>query len=554
MFIFNIFYPLYIYQAIQENKDFSLVVKYIFFSLSAIFVVDAFNNYYNSYKKPIYDIRILKRVNEDIFNKRTDLDINTYEDQEFYEKLNQTVQNVNNIFLEMQNSFLSCIFDALYLILTIGLMVNIDLSIGFFVAIPVVVSFGLGVKLNKNQYDLRMDLLNEDRKLNYVKNIFFLKDYSKEIKLTKISNSLMNFLNEAYKNSIYYIRMQGFNIGLKSAMMETLGRYIVYIGALIYISYHVVVSKRINIGQFYFLVFSIITLSWYLTGTVRNILKIGENGLYISQYKEFCDLETNIETSTGIEVSDTDTVIIEFKNVYFKYPSEELYALEDINLKFGNKEKVALVGYNGAGKTTIIKLMLRLYDVTKGEVLLNDHNIKEYDIKSYRNIFGTVFQDYQIYANSFATNISMEDNIDYTKVAEAARNSGIAEKIKGLENKYDTVYSREFDETGVVFSGGEIQKIAIARAFYNKKKISIFDEPSSFLDPYAEKQVFEKMLSNSNDQTTIFVSHRLSSAVLADRIYYIENGKVTEEGIHAHLIESKGKYYEVFQAQAYNYR
>ena len=555
MYIFNIFYPLYIYQAIQENKNFSVIIRYIFFSLLIILVFDAFNNYYNSYKKPIFDMEILKKVNEDIFNKRTNLDINTYENQEFYEKLNQTVHNVSNNFLETQNSFLSCIFDAMYLMLTIGLMVNIDLKIGCFVLIPVVVSFGLGAKLNKNQYDLNMDLLSEDRKLNYVKNTFFLKDYSKEIKLTKIIKPLINFLNSAYDNSISHIHKKGFKIGLKTGLMEILGKYIVNIGALIYISYQVMVSKRINIGEFYFLLFSIITLSWYLTSTVSNVLKIGENGLYINQYREFCDMETNIETSTGLEVKDIDNVCIEFKNVFFRYHNEELYTLEGINLKFYNKEKVALVGYNGAGKTTIIKLMLRLYDVTKGEILLNGHNIKEYDIKSYRNIFGTVFQDFQAYANKLSTNISMEEGSnDYAKVAEAAKKSGIDKKIEGLDNKYDTVYSKEFDDDGVVFSGGEIQKVAIARAFYNTKKISIFDEPSSFLDPYAEKQIFKKMLNNSNNQTTIFVSHRLSAAVLADKIYYIEDGKVLEEGVHANLIESKGKYYEVFHAQACNYQ
>lgn len=554
MYIFNIFYPLYVYQSIQNNKDFSVIAKQIIISMVVILFIDAFTNYYNSYKKPMYDIYVLEKINKDMFSKRVTLDYDTHENLEMNEKLNQVAVNINKTFIETQNSFLTCIFDTVYLIITLNLMVMIDRNIMGFVVLPVIVSFIFGNMVNKKQYHLNMDLLDEERKINYVKNTFYNRESSKEIKLTRISKPLIEFLNTAYNSSMKHIKNKGLLIGIQLGIMETLGRYIIYVGAFIYITYNVIESKKINIGEFYFLLYSIITLSWFMTSTIKNILLLGKNGLYINQYKEFCDLKTNIETTSGIKVQDSEDMVIEFRKVYFKYSNEERYVLEDINLKFSNKERIALVGYNGAGKTTIIKLVLRLYDVTKGEILLNGNNIKDYDIKEYRNIFGTVFQDFQIYEDKLSVNIAMDDEIDNKKIKTAARTAGIEIKIEDLEDQYDTVYSKEFDEKGVIFSGGENQKMAIARAFYNTKRIAIFDEPSSFLDPYAEKQILEKMMNNSNTQTTIFVSHRLSSATLADKVYYIENGKVLEEGSHDNLMQKKGKYYEVFQAQAYSYQ
>ena len=553
MYIFNIFYPLYIYKAIQNNREFPFVLKQIGISMLVILAVDLFTDYYNNCRKPILDLDILKKTTFDLYRKRVQLDYCTHENRELNERINQVAVNLSKTFNETQESFLLCIFDTIYVFITLQMMIAIDKWTMVFVVIPVIISFYVGAKVNKNQYNLLMDLVEEERKLTYVKETFFNRDSAKEIKLTNIGRALTQFLNDAYKKSVDHIKKTGSVIGYQQAIMETLGRYVIYIGAFIYITYSVVVLKTIDLGEFYFLFYSIITLSWFLTGTIRNILLLGKNSLFIEQYKEFWDIETNIETTSGIKVDVDSGIIFEFRNVYFKYFNEDRYVLENVNMTFSEKEKIALVGFNGAGKTTIIKLMLRLYDVTEGEILLNGRNIKEYDISSYRSLFGTVFQDFQIYENKLSTNIAMERDIDEERLVESSKKAGVYERIDALPDQYDTVYSKEFDERGVIFSGGEKQKLAIARAFYNSKRIAIFDEPSSSLDPFSERQIFEKMISNSDGLMTIIVSHRLSSATLADKVYFIEHGRVLEEGSHESLIAKGGKYCEVFKTQASSY-
>jgi ATP-binding cassette subfamily B protein len=350
------------------------------------------------------------------------------------------------------------------------------------------------------------------------------------------------------------VKKYGWNLGLKRTLVETLGRYIVYIGALAYITYNILVTKSFSISDFYFLLFSIITLSWYLNSTIRNLLSINDNCLYIDDYITF--LRKDNEQTNGndlIRTIDLNNITFEFRNVSFSYPGSSEVVLQHVNIIIEKNQKIALVGFNGAGKTTIIKLLMRFYKVTEGEILLNGVNIEKYDLIAYRSIFTSIFQDFQLYAYSIAKNTAMNDAYNNETVNESLRRAEIMEKVSRFENGSETIISKEFDQEGAVFSGGEMQKIALARAFYNDREIAIFDEPSSFLDPYAEKKVLEKMIENSQGKIAIFVSHRLSSATLADNIIYIENGKVCEQGKHGDLMQMQGRYYEIFKLQASNY-
>ena len=222
-------------------------------------------------------------------------------------------------------------------------------------------------------------------------------------------------------------------------------------------------------------------------------------------------------------------------------------------------EKIALVGYNGAGKTTLIKLIMRLYDPSRGEILLDGVNIKDYDVEKYRHSIGTVFQDFKIFGGSVVENVLLDlndgedDSAVTEKVRKALTHSGLWERIQSLPNGLDTQLTTEFAKDGVNLSGGESQKLAIGRVFYKDAGLIILDEPSSALDPIAEYQLNHSMLEATENKTVIFISHRLSTTRLADRIFLLEKGRIAEQGTHEELLARNGRYAAMWRAQAGQY-
>lgn len=210
-------------------------------------------------------------------------------------------------------------------------------------------------------------------------------------------------------------------------------------------------------------------------------------------------------------------------------------------------------GANGAGKTTLIKLMLRLYDATEGEISINGINYKCLDTRSLRNCYSIVLQDYKHFSISIKDNICLGDEMDYDRMHSAIEKSGLSERISKMANGVDTMLDKEIDDSGEILSGGEQQKLAIARMYYQNNGIMILDEPASALDPVAEHDLYERMMALSKDKTVMFVSHRLSSTVMADKIIYFENGSVAEYGSHEELMALNGKYANMFKIQAKNY-
>ena len=232
-----------------------------------------------------------------------------------------------------------------------------------------------------------------------------------------------------------------------------------------------------------------------------------------------------------------------------------LRAVDGLDMTIEKGELYGLIGPNGAGKTTLIKLLMRLYDPTEGEILYNGKNIKEYTVSSIRKHMAAVFQDYRIFACSLAENIAAGPYADTMEpdVNRALHDSTLADKLQSLPQGIQTQLTREFDNCGTQLSGGEQQKVAIARAFYKNADLIILDEPSSALDPIAEYEMYNRMIAACEDCGVIFISHRLSSAVMADRIYLLENGRVAECGTHTELMEKNGRYAEMFKKQAMNY-
>jgi ATP-binding cassette subfamily B protein len=246
---------------------------------------------------------------------------------------------------------------------------------------------------------------------------------------------------------------------------------------------------------------------------------------------------------------------IEFRHVSFVYPGAQRKVLDDVSLTIRPGETLVLVGLNGAGKTTLLKLLTRLYDPTEGEVTLNGKSAKDYRLSSWRALFGSVFQDFKLFSLSVKENVlnRLPRDGDDERVTEALKASGAWQKIETLEHGIESTMTREFDDEGVNLSIGEQQKVSLARIFAEKTPFVVLDEPSSALDPIAEHKMFENMIEATEGRSVIFISHRLSSAVLADRVYMMEDGEIIEEGTHRELMEQNGKYAEMFRLQAKNY-
>ncbi|MBR6392073.1 MAG: ABC transporter ATP-binding protein, partial [Eubacterium sp.] len=282
--------------------------------------------------------------------------------------------------------------------------------------------------------------------------------------------------------------------------------------------------------------------------TVWAVSRFSERAKMIEKYRSFLKTESKVENGEKAAKADKPGEIV-IKNLSFTYPNNDKPTLNNVNLTIKPYEKVALVGYNGAGKTTLTNLLLRLYDADEGGIYIDGENIKAATLESHRNRFSAVFQDFQLYACSLGENVALDASFDDERVSEALKHSGFSKELKN-----DTELLREFDKNGVMLSGGESQKVAIARAFYKNCPYAILDEPSANLDPIAEYNLNQAMMEAAENKTVIFISHRLSTTVNADKIYVMENGTITESGTHKELMEMNGAYAYMFNLQAEKYK
>jgi ATP-binding cassette subfamily B protein len=485
------------------------------------------------------------------------LDLSCYDNPEFYNEFVWSISEANNRVDDAVDSL--CKFGGnMTTILATGTFFIVLDKIGLiFVLFTFVTTLILNIALSKLKYKLDVELKPIQRKRSYINRVFYFNNYAKEIRLNNISNKLKRDFDDANKDIIKtidkYSKKQvilGFlcNYVFNSFILD--GLYMIY---LLFIA---VVKSSLSYGSVISLFNSSSSLKSRLQGIASLIPKFQQNSLYIEKMRTFLDYEPIIRDSEASKPTPKEPTAIELKNVSFSYSNNSGKILKNISLKIKPYEKIALVGYNGAGKTTLTKLLMRLYDVSDGEILLNDVNIKDYKLRDYRSSVGTVFQDYQMFAASIGENVIMDGFGENSRnsVLEALTNSGFSEKLRSMEKGIDTPLTREFDETGVNLSGGEAQKVAIARVFAKQCQTIILDEPSSALDPISEYNLNKTMLEAAKNKTVIFISHRLSSTRMADRIYMLEKGVIIEEGTHDELMELNGKYAEMFNLQAEKYR
>ncbi len=495
---------------------------------------------------------VLKQLNNKIFNKAITLDVECYENPEFYDKY----QRATNVLAWSYFDFVcSCVANIISCIVSLGLVIGTVTTINpmyLLFLLPVVLVFIIETSKSKLVYKRDLEMTTNNRIKAYIQRTVFLKDFSKDMRTSNIFTVLMNRFRAAINSNVEILRSYGLRLFIYSTVSSLFSEFIPIIGTYAFAAYQFVYTSTLTVSGFSVVLSSINAVRESTMNIARSFDSLVSMALYFQNLKEFFDYEPKITSGDKIP---GEFESLEFKNVSFKYPSAEKYALQDISFRINKAETLALVGVNGAGKSTLVKLLLRFYDVTDGEILYNGINIKEYDLNKYRNIFGAVFQDYRNFAISVYENVICHECSDEEKAtAESAlRRSGIWDKISALPKGADTVLTREFDKNGIGLSGGENQKVSAARLFAKDFQFAVLDEPSSALDPIAEYKMYENLIQVTENKTVLYISHRLSSAVLSDRIIVIGGGRVLEEGSHEELMALGGKYNEMFTLQASSY-
>ena len=490
-----------------------------------------------------------------LFEKAASIDLDCYENTSYYNKLVIAREQAEKRMIGVMNS-LSTIISSLFSIgAFITLITSIEPLIILFSFLNVALSFvfnTLAIKIQHKFYNKRMPI---ERKMDYVKRVSSLSEFAKELRIyNKFPELLKNRFNEGQKELILLINKYSKKyikvISLQNIIGQTLNA-----GIIVYLA-HRVLTKAISVGDFIALANGTQQLTSQINILIKAVPEIYEHGIYIESFLEFMDYQPKIKNGDKyIKVHDNTN--IEFKDVYFKYSNTTSEVLKNINFTIKSGEKIALVGRNGSGKSTIVKLLTRLYDPTSGSIYIQGSPYQEYNVSSLRNYFGTLFQDFQIFAVSVAENILMceidEKINDEKRVKEALNFVELEQKVDNLKFGVYTELTREFDNNGAIFSGGEYQKVAIARVFNKNSKVIILDEPSSALDPISEKELFDKMNELASDKAVIFVSHRLSNIVNVDKILFLENGEIKECGTHSELMCINGLYAEMYRIQADKY-
>lgn len=366
----------------------------------------------------------------------------------------------------------------------------------------------------------------------------------------KLIMKIKNYAFDLHKKAFRTMESKRYKINMPLTFTGILLEAIIYVFVCVY-----ALLGTFGIGSIVKYVGFVETITGCITSYFAVFADIKYNTPFVEDYLAYFDIPQKMyQGSLTVEKRDDNEYYVEFKDVSFKYPGSETYALRHINMKFKVGEKLAVVGMNGSGKTTFIKLMCRLYDPTEGEILLNGVNIKKYDYDEYLAVFSVVFQDFKLFSFSLGENVASGADYDVDKVMAALHQSGFGERLATMTEGIKTTLYKDFDENGIEVSGGEAQKIALARALYKDSPFIILDEPTAALDPIAEYEIYSKFNEIVGDKTAIYISHRLSSCRFCDKIAVFDNGQIVQRGSHDELVsDESGKYYELWHAQAQYY-
>lgn len=551
-----VYFRKYFLDAFQMHKTIQEVVGFIIFFIVINLFDSLIGTIYQNVYFPKKKLVISKKMQGELFVKAKEIELAGYDNPEFYNDFIWSTEQADQQAVNVLENFGEFVQILTHIGSLGAIILSSDILAIFVVALSLLVSFTAQMKINNLDYKLSLQQKPIQRERDYTSRVLYLSDYAKEVRLSNVSNVLINNFKRVNQKLMSVIRSFGRKSMLWSFLESQVAKTLLIDGLyLLYLCYQTVVREVFSYGTFIALYNGVFNLRNSLQTMSKIVSRLQKNSLYIERLMKFIQYEPKITDCDNPQSMPNRQAVLELKNVSFKYDSNETETLNNINLTIKPGEKIALVGYNGAGKSTLIKLLMRLYDTSEGEVLLNGINIRNFSVEEYRNYFGVVFQDFQIFAGKISENVIMDEveAEDEPLIKDALAKSGFSDKLDSLAKGINTMLTREFASDGTNLSGGEAQKIAISRVFPRDCQMVILDEPSSALDPISEYNVNQSMLTAAENKTVVFISHRLSTTRIADRILMLEHGRIIEQGSHKELMQLNGKYAQMFNMQAEKY-
>lgn len=531
-----------------NRKQIVLVCLVIYLALQlSTYLIDQFDNYVQDR----YSDELKFYIEEQMMDKTSRMDLSFFDSA----KMGDKVRHARNNFLTMMNmSWL--VFDIISAFINVVATLIIVCTYKWWLGLVTLVLLIPFMLYNKKRTERKLQMekeqLRDNRKKDYYRDVFFNDDVQFEVKLNNIGSYFISKYKETWRK-LYKINKTE---DIKHNIINTLIMIVNVSSEFLVLTVSVfdVVNKHIGIGDLQYnlsMVSRLRSQSQLLMNKVNQFLN---DNTRLIELQEFMNIEPEVEKSGTLMPSNNPK--IEFCNVSFRYPNAEQYVLKDCSFTIEPHEKIGLIGLNGAGKSTIIKLMFRFYDPEEGCIKLDGVDLKEYDIYSVRKVFGVLFQDYVTYCLPLREIIALSDfdeRFNHEKLKKACDISGASEVIKDWESGFDSVLGRYYADNGKDLSGGQWQLVGLARAYFKDSEYMILDEPSAALDPISEDRIFEQLYHLSEGKSSVTISHRLSNTTLADKILVIGDGHIIEQGSHFELLKQNGKYAELFNLQASKY-
>lgn len=499
---------------------------------------------------------VVNHIKVMIMEKAKTLDMASFDMPAFYERLENANREAGNRPIQVLSStfeIISHTVSVISYIIVLGAISPIAPVVMIAVSVPSAI---INFIYRRKHYNYMRFRSKDRRQMNYYSGLLVNKDIVKEIRLLDLSDTFIGRYKAVFKH--YFA-------GLRKLIVTEHAWHVAtsVLHAVVNCVFFLMIAQRVFtgellIGDYSFYTGALTSISSGVASLISISATIYEGTLFIDNLIAFMKEEQTIlpRLEAPIHVDHGAPHTIEFRDVSFRYPGTERDVIQHLNLTINPGETVVIVGLNGAGKTTLIKLLTRLYDPTEGQILLDGRDLRDYDVKDLYSMFGIIFQDFGRYAVTVSENVAFGNirrEMDEQAVRAAAVQAKADEYIQNLPEGYETPLMRIFEQTGIELSGGQWQKLAIARAFYADSDVLILDEPTASLDPLAEQEIFNQFDTLRRGKTTIFVSHRLSSATVASKVVVLEYGRIIEEGNHYDLMQKQGRYYELFSTQAKRY-
>lgn len=542
--------PGLIINELTGQRRIDILIKYIAITagipLLQSIIISSFNVYLNTVR-----YKFMIKVKTDFISHCADMDYETMENPEIG-VLKERAEGTTFDSLEVFENLSGLITALISLIMCVSTITVLNPWILILVIIAVALNYVNSKWLNQKTFKMNNEIQRFNRYGWPIQNYFSDIKYAKEMRLYNLKEYFIDIYVEkrleankyGEKNAVY-MRNSGI-IGSIISFAQTILLYIYFVFK--------VIGDSLSVGSMTIYMGLIMQFSGSLSNITRQYLNLSMLSLRVQELIKFMNIPLkNHKMGEITPVFDSDSVI-EFKNVSFRYPGSDRLVIDKLNLTVRGDEKLCIVGVNGSGKSTFVKLLTRLYVPTDGEILLNGININEYDYREYCKLFAPVFQDFALYNITLGENIVMAEEYNRERLLSATRQSGLSAMVENTKYGYDTIIYKWFDEEGVEPSGGEGQRIAMARALYRGGSVYILDEPTAALDPNAEYEIYTQFNNMITDKCAVLITHRLSAVQLADMVAVFDDGHVAEYGTHAELYAKGGIYTEMFDKQARFYR